>query len=203
MRPKSKVKFVEHLLKIRPLVVIAWSFTPRFISEFALKIFRNSEGSWAFGLRYLCLNRLAKQCGEKVIIFPNVFLRNINRLSVGTNVSIHEMAYIDSFGEITIGNNVAISHGVSIVSFDHDIAHDPTNFKDCPPICGKIIVGDNVWIGAGARILKGVSVGEDSILAAGCVIRKSCNPLSIMGGIPAELVKRISGELCQETDKKE
>ena len=145
------------------------------VSYFVLDFFfRNNNSSIGFGLRYIALYRIAKSCGEKVVIFPAVHLKNIHKLEIGTNVSIHEMSYIDAYGGIKIGNDVAISHGVSIVSFDHDINYNKSNFKDSPPNPGKIIIENNVWIGAGARILKNVMIGKNTVVAASSVINKSC-----------------------------
>lgn len=188
---KSKTKFVRNLLIIRKITVKLWALSPKFFSHFILNFFRHSTTYFAFGLRYLALNRLAKSCGEKVVIFPGVYLKHISNLEIGTNVTIHEMSYIDAYGGVKIGNDVAISHGVSIVSFDHDINFDKSNFKNCPPLIGKIEIQNNVWIGSGVRILKGVTISENSILAASCLINKSCEPNSIMAGVPAKLVKNI------------
>ena len=189
---KSKTKIVRYLLFFRTIIVIIWSITPKFISYFILAFFRNGSTFIAFGLRYIALHRLAKSCGEKVVVFPGVYLKNIHNLEVGTNVTFHEMSYIDSYGGIKIGSNVAISHGVSIVSFDHDISYDKFNFKNCPPLVGEIVIKDNIWIGAGVRILKNVTIGENSVLAASSLINKSCEANSIMAGIPAKCIKKIS-----------
>ena len=134
---------------------------------------------------------MARSCGQKVIIFPGVFLKNIHNLDIGTNVSVHEMSYINAFGKINIGDNVAISHGVSIISFDHYIHSGHKNYKDAPAVNGKIIIKDNVWIGAGVRVLKGVIIEKDCVIAAGSLINKSCDKRSIMGGVPAVCLKKI------------
>ena len=188
---KSKTKLVRYLLKVRKKFVKLWALSPKFISRFVLNYFRNGTTYFAFGLRYLALQRLAKSCGEKVVIFPGVFLKNIHRLEIGTNVAIHEMSYIDAYGGIKIGNDVAISHGVSIISFDHDINKDKLNFKNCPPIIGQIILENNIWVGAGVRILKNVLIEKNSIIAAGSLVNKSCGQNTILAGVPAKVIKKI------------
>jgi acetyltransferase-like isoleucine patch superfamily enzyme len=188
----SKTHYVRYLLQIRSFVVAIWRVSPKFISRFLLRFLRNGTSFISFGIRYLCVKRLARSCGQKVIIFPGVFLKNIQNLDIGTNVSIHEMSYIDAFGKIKIDDNVAISHGVSIISFDHDINLGHNNYKDAPAVTGQITIKDNVWIGAGARILKDVIIEKDCVIAAGSLVNKSCDEKSLIGGVPAKLIKKIN-----------
>ena len=126
-----------------------------------------------------------------MIIFPGVYLKNVQNLEIGTNVSIHEMTYINAHGGIKIGNDVAISHGVSMLSYDHDIYSDCTSFKDANPIVGRIEINNNVWIGAGVRILKDVTIEKDCVIAAGAVVTRSIKENSIAAGIPAKIIKSI------------
>ena len=188
---KSKTKLVRNLLIFRKIIVKFWALSPKFFSYFILNFFRHSTTYFAYGLRYLALNRLAKSCGEKVVIFPGVYLKHISRLEIGTNVTIHEMSYIDAYGGIKIGNDVAISHSVSLVSFDHDINFNKSNFKDCPPLIGQITLENNIWVGAGVRILKNVTIHNNSVIAASSLVNKSFKPNSIIAGIPAKVVKEI------------
>lgn len=188
---KSKTSYVSFLLIFRPLIVKIWSLTPKFLSKLILNLLRNGTSIFSFGFRYLALFRLSKSCGEKVIVFPGVYIKNIHNLELGTNISIHEMSYIDAYGGIKIGSDVAISHGVSIISFDHDINLGYKNFKDAPALVGQIIIKNNVWIGAGVKILKGVVIEKNCVIAAGSLVNKSCIKNSIIGGIPSVLLKKI------------
>ena len=73
-----------------------------------------------------------------------VIFKNIELLELGTNISIHEMCYIDAYGGIKIGDDVSISHSVSMLSFDHDISSSSIKYKDASnqgPIKLKIIFG--------------------------------------------------------------
>ncbi len=89
--------------------------------------------------------------------------------------------------EITIGDNVAIADGVTFRdSDDHDIYHEgKKNIKTQP-----IIVGDNVWIGMNSTILKGVHIGNGSVVAAGSVVTKDVPKNCLVGGVPAKIIKR-------------
>lgn len=187
---KSKNKLVNFLLKFRPLVVRLWCLLPTGVSSFFLKIFKNNGFSIGFIIRYLCVYKLSKSCGEKVIIFPNVCLINLSKLTIGTNISIHENSYIDCSGGLEIGNSVAISHNCSILTFDHVIDQKDTNIKDAGAVFDPIFIGSNIWLGAGSRILKGVKIMDGCVIATGSVVNKNTQENGIYAGVPAKLIKK-------------
>ena len=78
-----------------------------------------------------------------------------------------------------------------MISFDHDIHSSYKNYKDAPALIGNIIIKNNVWIGAGAKILRNVTIEKDSVIGAGTLMNKSCMEKSIMVGVPAFCVKKI------------
>ena len=188
---KSKTPIVRKLLVFRPFITRIWILFPSIISRIFLSLFKFGNSKIAFIIRYLCIYKLSKKCGEKVIIFPGVYFKHLDKLSLGTNVSIHELCYIDAFGEIEIMDNVAISHNVSILSFDHDFEKNLHNYKDAPAISEKCVIENNVWIGAGARILKGVIIRENCIIASGAVVNRETQNNMIYGGVPAKPIKPI------------
>ncbi|WP_160289594.1 acyltransferase [Shewanella sp. ECSMB14102] len=140
-------------------------------------------------IRYLCLNKLSNKCGEKVIVFPNVYILNPQNLSIGTNISIHENSYIDAHGGLDIGSNVAIAHNVSILTFDHYIDNINVPIKDSGSNAKPVIICDDVWIGAGARVLKGVVINSHCVIASGAVLTKTTEPYGIYSGVPAKLIR--------------
>lgn len=187
---KSKTRLVRILLILQPAVVLLWSVTPAFLSKVLWSIVRHSSSRIAFGIRYLCVRRLSKQCGEKVIIFPSVYIYNVDQLSLGTNITIHEFTYIDAYGGVSINDNVAISHNVSILAFDHIIPpHGNQTIKDSGSITRPVHIGENVWIGCGCRVLKGSSIPKHTVLGAGSVLTKTLTKSGIYIGIPARLIK--------------
>lgn len=86
--------------------------------------------------------------------------------------------------EITIGNNVAISHDVTIMDTDSH-RMDYGGYEMCKPIH----IGNNVWIGTKATILKGVTIGDGSVIAAGAVVTKDVPSGCIVAGVPAKVIK--------------
>lgn len=154
-----------------------------------LRLIRHHDNYVAMFIRYICLKNCAKSCGDNVAIFSNVYLYRVHNLEIGDNVSIHPLCYIDAAGGITIGSDVSIAHNTTILSEEHKFADIDKNIKDQGCEYKRTRVGNNVWIGAGCRILGGSYIGSGSIIAAGAVVKNTVKPNSIMGGIPAKLIK--------------
>ncbi len=115
--------------------------------------------------------------GCRVVVNPGACLE------VG-NGFINANAHIVCFEKIKIGQNVAIADSVRIRDSDnHQITSSP-HIKTQP-----VEIGDNVWIGAGATILKGVKIGNGAIIAAGSVVTKDVPPACLAAGVPAKVIK--------------
>lgn len=147
--------------------------------------------------RYCVLRRLARRCGDNVLVGRGVEIRYWERLSIGSNVSIHKQSYLDAYGELVIEDDVSIAHQSSLVSFQHTWSDEATPIRDNPVVCGKIHVGRDVWIGCGVRVLAGVEIGSRTVIAAGAVVTRSVPSGFVAAGVPAKAVKPISGELRQ------
>jgi acetyltransferase-like isoleucine patch superfamily enzyme len=112
----------------------------------------------------------------------------------GDNVQINDRCHIASINSIEIGNNVLIASDVYITDHDHGAASRLT-MSDAPAarvlIYSPVVIEDNVWIGQKAIILKGTRIGFGSIVAAGAVVTKDVAPFSVVGGVPARLLKTL------------
>lgn len=113
-----------------------------------------------------------------------IFVNDGAILKLGDNSYINSNASIHCFKEITIGNNVVISEGVSIRDSDNHILKGASS-----PMLGRIEIKDNVWVGLNVTILKGVTVGEGSVIAAGAVVTTDVPSKSLVGGVPAKIIK--------------
>jgi acetyltransferase-like isoleucine patch superfamily enzyme len=136
-------------------------------------------------------DRLSDIIGSKIDKSTTIFApfyTNFGRfISIGKNVFInHACSFLD-MGGITIGDNVLIGPKVNLVSENHPI--DPSQRNS---LIGKpIIIKNNAWIGASATILPGITVGENSIVAAGAIVTKDVPDNTIVAGNPAKQIKNI------------
>lgn len=142
-------------------------------------------------LRYIIISSRLKRCGENIYFGPFVYIDDFSNLCIGSNVSIHNGVTLLSKGGICIGDNVAIAHGASIVTGNHTWADTTIPIKYNPVSLNSVNVENDVWIGAGVRVLAGVTIGSRTVVAAGAVINKSVIAGAIYGGIPAKKIKNI------------
>jgi acetyltransferase-like isoleucine patch superfamily enzyme len=175
--------------KVINLITKLSKYLPKRFYLRILKVIRNHDNNIAVFIRYICLKRCAKECGDNVAIFSNVYLFNLDKLSIGNNVSIHPLTYIDASGTVTIGSDVSIAHSTTILSEEHNYNDINRNIKDQGYTLKPTNIEDNVWIGAGVRVLAGSNVKTGSIIAAGAVVKDKVYSNTIVGGVPARIIK--------------
>ena len=105
-------------------------------------------------------------------------------ISIGDNVVINRRCYLDGRLGLEIGDNVSISPEVYIISMEHDVDSPTFATKG-----GKVVIEDNVWVGARAIILPGVTLGEGSVVGAGAVVSRSVAPYRVAVGVPAREIR--------------
>ena len=122
--------------------------------------------------------------------------KNIPKLVIGSNVEINDKCHIACVDSIHIGENVLIASNVFITDHDHGNLSKPVNFgiswKNQKLFSKKVIIKNNVWIGENACILKGVTVGSNSVIAAGSIVTKNIPENSIVVGNPARVIRSIN-----------
>lgn len=128
---------------------------------------------------------IGTQIDESTTIFPP-FYTNFGRfISLGKNVFInHACSFLD-IGGITIEDDVQIGPRVNITSENHPL--DPSDRKALIP--KPVVIRRNAWIGAGATILPGVTVGENAVVAAGAVVSRDVPANTVVAGVPAKVIK--------------
>lgn len=94
--------------------------------------------------------------------------------------------YIQAINGIRIGRNVRLGPGVMLISANHD----PCDFEKHAP-SGPIVIGDNVWLGAGAKVLAGVRIGSHVVVGAGAVVTRDLPGNCVAAGVPARVVKEL------------
>lgn len=185
---REKFKNNKRLIKV---FVKLFRLLPKSFVLYMWNCTANHSQIFFVGIRYIILKSLVKSCGDNVKIGTNVQILGWEKLSIGTNVSIHSNCYIDAYGEIEIRDNVSIAHNSTILSTNHGWSDLSLPIKYNPMIPEKVIVYDDVWIGCGCRILAGVKIESRSVVAAGAVVNKDVKHRTIVGGIPAKVIKEI------------
>lgn len=150
-----------------------------------------------------------KQCGKNVYLRPTSSdLKGLWNLSIGDYTSVPKgSVFYCTEAPLTIGSKVIFGPHPTIITGDHRIdvigkyiidSHEKLPENDAP-----VVIEDDVWTGANITILKGVTIGRGSVVAAGAVVNKSCPPYSIIGGVPAKVLKfRFTVEEVLEHERK-
>lgn len=141
-------------------------------------------------MRVLFLRVVLKKCGKSVFIDHYVYIKFPWLVEIGDTVSINrgvEM-YSDYFSKsiIKIGSGVRVAPNVKIHASGHEL--DSGEFLHSGD---DVVIKDNVWIGAGAYILSGVVIGEGAVVAAGSVVTKNVRSKTVVGGVPAKVIREL------------
>ncbi|MFA6144203.1 MAG: DapH/DapD/GlmU-related protein [Sulfurimonas sp.] len=159
---------------------------------------RGIPGYLGIALRYVYLKRLLGQMGDNVAVMPGAyFIGDFSSASFGSHISIWNNTWIDCDG-LRMGSHVMLSHNSSIISGEHRYDEDGVMMRDAVYPC-PVTIGDNVWIGAGARIIGPVTIGSNVVIAANAVVTKDVESNTIVGGIPARVLKRIKSNHVKES----
>lgn len=168
-------------------------------------------------IRELVIKRKIKKSGNRISIGIGVEITGYENIELGNNINIVKYGSIyahnatlkigNNFcmnsnscigaadgGEIVIGNNVIIAQNVVLRASDHEFKDINIPIKEQGHTGGKIIIGDDCWIGANVVITRNVTIGSHSIVAAGAVVTKDVEPFSIVGGVPARLIRKRTNE---------
>jgi len=141
--------------------------------------------------------RAMKHCGKGVYLRPmNSDFKGLWNLSVGDGTSIPKgSTFYCTIAPLTIGKKVIFGPKPTIITGDHRIDFigkyiiDVTDTEKESEHDAPVVIEDDVWCGANVTILKGVTIGRGSVVAAGAVVTKSFPPYSIIGGVPAKVLK--------------
>jgi acetyltransferase-like isoleucine patch superfamily enzyme len=138
-------------------------------------------------IRDLLSQITGSEIDKSVAVFTPLYINYGKNTKIGKNVFINFDCVILDLGGITIEDNVQIAPKVSLLSEGHPVS--PVNRQSL--MVGYIRIKKNAWIGANVTILQGVTIGENSIVAAGAVVSRDVPDNTIVGGIPAKIIKQI------------
>ena len=159
-----------------------------FLEEYLGTLIRSWPGIEGFGMRYLLYKAIFRRLDGFCYIYPGARLGHAYGISVGRNFMINGGAFLYGRGGLTIGDYVMIGPNVAIVSSQHrfDDPRVPMMFlghREAP-----VTIGSDVWIGANAVVLPGVTIADGTVVSAGAVVTADTEPYSIVGGIPAKRI---------------
>lgn len=138
-------------------------------------------------IRKLFSKLIGKAVDDSFAMFPPFYTDCGKNITVGKNVFINSGCRFQDQGGITIGDGALIGHNVVLCTLNHDF--EPQNRSTTIP--APIIIGKNVWIGANATVVPGITIGDNAIVAAGAVVTKNVPANTVVGGVPAKTIKSI------------
>lgn len=104
-----------------------------------------------------------------------------------TRVGLHNTI----IGPVIIGNHVNLAQGITVTALNHNFNDSNKRIDEQGVSTSTVIIEDDIWVGANAVILPGVTIGHHSLVAAGAVVTKDVPPHSLVAGVPAKIIKQI------------
>lgn len=138
-------------------------------------------------LRALMSRLVGYRVDDGFRLFPPVYTDFGKNIKIGKDVFVNSGCCFQDQGGVTLGDGCLVGHNVVFATLDHDKRPGRRGDMTAAPI----VVGKDVWIGAHATILKGVTIGDGAIVAAGAVVTRDVPPNTIAAGVPARVVKTI------------
>lgn len=184
--------FLQHVKERKPLnTPEIYEFMNR-ASDEARRITFELNGAYHSmpEVRDLFARLFGKPVDPSFRVFPPFYTDFGKNITVGKNVFINACCHFQDQGGITLGDNCLVGHNVVFATLNHGFA--PEERQSMLP--APIVVGRNVWIGSNSTILQGVTIGDNSIIAAGSVVTKDVPANAIVAGVPARFIRSISPE---------
>lgn len=140
-------------------------------------------------IRALFSELIGSKVDETFLLMPPFYTAGGDEIRVGRNVFVNQNCTFYDLGGLDIADDVMIGPNVSIITAGHPV--EPAK-RRATTLGRLIVIGKNVWIGAAATIIGGVTVGENSVVAAASVVTKDVPANTLVGGNPARVMRQIS-----------
>lgn len=164
-----------------------------FFALFSFTFIKWSMTIFAYYLINMVRGRQLLKVGRHTNIHPTVVIREGEYITIGEHCLINHNNLLQAgksqYGSITIGDYVHTGVNVAMIAFNHGFYTRFEPIKELDYMDAPIVIEDDVWIGAGSTILAGVTIGKGAIIAAGAVVNKDVPPYTIVGGVPAKVIK--------------
>lgn len=139
-------------------------------------------------IRALFSELIGKKVDESFLLIPPFYTAGGDEIRVGRNVFVNQNCTFYDLGGLDIADDVMIGPNVSILTEGHPV---PPSQRRASVVGKPIVIARNVWIAAGATIIGGVTVGENSVVAAGSVVTRDVPPNTLVAGNPARVIRSI------------
>ena len=143
----------------------------------------------AADVRALFGELIGTQVDDGFTLIPPFYATGGTGMKVGRNVFVNQNCTFYDLGGLEIGDDVMIGPNVSLITSGHPV--EPSRRRD-GVIAKPIVIERNVWIGAGATIIGGVTIGENAVVAAAAVVTRNVPPNTLVGGNPAKIIRSIA-----------
>lgn len=137
-----------------------------------------------------------KPIDKSFAMFPPFYSECGRNIYIGKNVFINCCCHFQDQGGIYIGDGALIGSFVVLATINHGL--NPAQRSDNHP--SPIHIGKNVWLGSHCTVLPGVTIGDNSVIAAGAVVTKDVPAYSVAAGVPARVIKKIEIEAAEENN---
>ena len=138
-------------------------------------------------VRNLLSRLFGKTVDESFRVFPPFYTDFGKNITVGKNVFINACCHFQDHGGVSLGDGCQIGHNAGFATLNHGLA--PEDRQTTYP--APITLGKNVWVGSNSTILQGVTIGDNAVIAAGAVVTKDVPENTIVGGVPARIIRKI------------
>jgi acetyltransferase-like isoleucine patch superfamily enzyme len=140
-------------------------------------------------IRALFSELIGEKVDDSFLLIPPFYATGGLDTRIGRNVFVNQNCTFYDLGGLDIADDVMIGPNVSLITSGHPV--EPSRRRDFT-IARPIVIERNVWIAAGATIIGGVTVGENSVVAAGSVVTRDVPPNTLVGGNPAKAIRSIA-----------
>ncbi len=171
-------------------------------TEFANNLFQeairitmklNSQYHTPEEIREIMTELTGRKIDDTFRLFPPFYTDFGKNIELGKNVFVNSCCHFQDQGGIEIGDGCLIGHNVVFATINHDLYPENNRVNHYAPIK----LGKSVWVGSNATILAGVKIGDWAVVAAGAVVTHDVPPLTIVGGVPARVIRTIDPKECK------
>lgn len=209
------LSFQKAISLIRSLKLLLYLKIPKFLflgkNVTFLNVHKINLGKWIKLDDYVLLSGLGKGTlnigdrsgiGAFSRIEVSTSFNNIgSHIHIGNNVGIGAFAYLGGGGGLSIGDDSIIGQYLSCHPENHNYENTNSLIRTQGVSRTGISIGKNCWIGSKVTILDGVTIGDNCIIAAGAVVNKNMPPNSVIGGVPAKILKSRNVSIVHKNQK--